>query len=166
MLTFLKYAVLLLVVAVVGLLAYVRFAPLDAATWHVDPVTAPTPATPNSWRIAAPGQDPGAAGQMSAVYRASPAELMAAFQKVALSQPHTELLSGSAEEGFVTFVQRTPLVRYPDYISVRAVDLGDGTSALSVLSRSRFGKSDMGVNKARMEAWLAALAPLEVAAGG
>lgn len=162
MLTFLKYALLLIVVAAVGLLAYVRFAPLDAATWHVDPLTAPTPATPNSWRIAAPGQDPGAAGQASPVYRASPAELMAAFQKVALSQPHAELLAGSGEEGFVTFVQRTPLVRYPDYVSVRAVDLGDGTSALAVLSRSRFGQSDLGVNKARMEAWLKELAPLEV----
>lgn len=161
MLTFLKYAVLLLVVAVVGLLAYVRFAPTDVAAWHVDPMTAPTPATPNSWRIAAPGQDAGAAGQASPVYRATPAELMAAFETMALAQPHTQKLAGTAGEGFATFVQRTPLVRYPDFISVRAVDLGDGTSALSVLSRSRFGKSDLGVNKARMEAWLKELSPLE-----
>ncbi len=161
MLTFLKYAVLLVLLLVVGFLAYVRFAPLNAEQWHQDPMTAPTPATPNSWRIAAPGQDPGAAGQASPVYRASAGELLAAFEKVALSKPHTEKLAGSAADGFVTFVQRTPLVRYPDYISVRAVDLGDGTSALSVLSRSRFGKSDLGVNKARMEEWLKELAPLE-----
>jgi uncharacterized protein (DUF1499 family) len=161
MLTFLKYASLLILVLVVGFLAYVRFAPLDAATWHVDPMTAPTPETPNSWRIAAPGQEPGSAGQMSPVYRASAAELMAAFDKVALAEPLTERLAGAPGDPYVTYVQRTPRVRYPDYISVRAVDLGDGTSALSVLSRSRFGKSDLGVNKARMEAWLKALAPLE-----
>jgi uncharacterized protein (DUF1499 family) len=157
----LGYILVGLLVLVAGALLYVRFAPLDAATWHVDPLTAPTPATPNSWRIAPPGQSPGTAGQPSAIYRATPAELMAAFDRIALQQPETTRIAGTPEEGLVTYVQRTKLVKYPDYISVKAVDVGDGRSALAVLSRSRYGKSDMGVNKARMAEWLKGLAPLQ-----
>jgi hypothetical protein len=72
---------------VAGALLFVRFASHDIAQWHVDPLTAPTPETPNSWRVAPPGQSPGAAGQESPIYRASPAELMAAFDRIALAQP-------------------------------------------------------------------------------
>ncbi len=91
------------------------------------------------------------------MFRASPAELAQSVDRFAMAQPLVERVGGSPEEGFVTYVQRTPMVRYPDYISVKVVDLGDGTSALAILSRSRFGKSDLGVNKARMESWLAGI---------
>jgi uncharacterized protein (DUF1499 family) len=152
-------SILLLIVllAAAGML-YVRFAPLDAAAWHVDPVTAPTPATPNSFRVLAPGSTPGPEEMVSPVFAVPPAALLQAFDKMALSQPGTERLAGTADgQGFVTYVQRTALVAYPDYVSVRAVPVGDGQSALVILSRSRFGKSDLGVNRARITAWLEAL---------
>jgi len=44
---------------------------------------------------------------------------------------------------------------WPDYISVRAVAV-EGGAALAVWSRSRYGYSDMGVNRARVGRWLAA----------
>lgn len=157
MIKFLGYVFLVLLLLVAGALLFVRFATHDPAQWHVDPLTAPTPATPNSWRVAPPGQSPGAAGMESPIYRATPAELMAAFDRIALAQTETERLAGTPDQGFVTYVQRTPLVKYPDYISVKAVDLGNGQSALAILSRSRFGKSDLGVNKARVTEWLKGL---------
>ena len=45
---------------------------------------------------------------------------------------------------------------FPDYVSVRVLP-GDaeGTSTLAILSRLRFGRSDVGVNAARMQTWLA-----------
>jgi len=161
MIKFLGYVFLVLLLLVAGALLFVRFVSHDPAQWHVDPLTAPTPATPNSWRVAPPGQSPGAAGTQSPVYRATPAELMAAFDRIATAQPETERLAGTPEVGFITYVQRTPLVKYPDYISVKAVDLGEGMSALAILSRSRFGRSDMGVNKARITEWLKGLKDME-----
>ncbi len=165
MIKLLGYIFLALLLMIAGALIYVRVAPHDIATWHVDPLTAPTPTTPNSWRVAPPGQSPdssgGSAGQPSAVYRATPAELLAAFDRIAMAQPETVRLAGSPDEGLITYVQRSKLVKYPDYISVKAVDLGDGRSALAILSRSRFGKSDLGVNKARVTEWLKGLAPLQ-----
>lgn len=165
MLKILGYILLAVLLLAIGLLLYVRLAGHDPAVWHVDPVTAPTPETPNSYRVVPPGTPVPASSRESPVYAASPSELMAAFEAHALAQPDTMRLAGSSADGYVTFVQRTPLVKYPDYISVRAVDLGGGQSALAILSRSRYGQSDMGVNKARIDNWLEALAPLQAGAG-
>ncbi len=158
MLRILGSIVLLLVLLVAGLMLYVRFAPLDAATWHVDPVTAATPETPNSFRVLAPGSTPGPEEMVSPVYAVPPAQLIQDFDRMALAQPRTERLAGTPDgAGYVTYVQRTPLVAYPDYVSVRAVPVAEGQSALVILSRSRFGKSDLGVNRARIAEWLEAL---------
>lgn len=158
MLRFLGWVLLAFVLLVAGAMLYVRLAPLDAATWHVDPVSAPTPETPNSFRVLAPGATPAPEEMVSPVYAVPPAELMQAFDRMALAQPRTERLAGTPDgQGFVTYVQRTPLVAYPDYVSVRAVPVGEGQSALVILSRSRFGKSDLGVNRARITQWIAAL---------
>lgn len=158
MLRFLGWVLLAFVLLVAGAMLYVRLAPLDAATWHVDPVSAPTPETPNSFRVLAPGATPAPEEMVSPVYAVPPAELMQAFDRMALAQPRTERLAGTPDgQSFVTYVQRTPLVAYPDYVSVRAVPVGEGQSALVILSRSRFGKSDLGVNRARITQWIAAL---------
>jgi uncharacterized protein (DUF1499 family) len=150
--------VLALVAFVAGFLLYVRLAPLDAATWHQDPVTAPTPDTPNSFRVLAPGSSAGPEEMVSPVYPVPPAALMAAFDRMAMAQPNTRRLAGTPDgDGYVTYIQRTPTVGYPDYISVRVVPAGDGGSALVIFSRSRFGQSDLGVNKARITEWLAKL---------
>lgn len=158
MLRFLGWVVLAVILLAAGAMIYVRVAPLDPDSWHVDPVTAPTPETPNSFRVLAPGATPGPEEMVSPVYAVPPAELMQAFDRMALAQPRTERLAGTPDgQGFVTYVQRTALVAYPDYISVRAVPAGEGGSALVILSRSRFGKSDLGVNRARITQWLEAL---------
>lgn len=158
MLRFLGWVLLALVLLAAGAMVYVRFAPLDAEQWHVDPVTAPTPQTPNSFRVLAPGATPGPEEMVSPIYAVPPAELMKAFDEMALAQPRTERLAGTPDgQSHVTYVQRTPLVAYPDYVSVRAVPVGEGQSALVILSRSRFGKSDVGVNRARITQWIAAL---------
>ena len=76
---------------------------------------------------------------------------MVKFQQMALAQPDTILLG--ERDGFATYVQRTKLVQFPDYVSVKAVEV-DGGSALHIFSRSRFGYSDRGVNKKRILSWL------------
>ena len=45
---------------------------------------------------------------------------------------------------------------FPDAISIRLMPEGAGTK-LEIFSRSRYGYSDLGVNAARVAAWIAAL---------
>ena len=55
---------------------------------------------------------------------------------------------------FVTYVQTSALFAFPDYISVKFIEIDANTSTLAVFSRSRLGKNDLGVNKKRVTAWL------------
>ncbi len=129
--------VLLLTVALV--LAYIRLAPSDAARWHVDPAEA---------------SDPGAGGVlMRHAMDVPPDAAMRSFDEVASEAPRTRLLAGSVAAGHVTYVSRTKWIGFPDYITVKAVAAESG-SDLVILSRLRFGRSDLGVNRVRLEDWL------------
>lgn len=64
------------------------------------------------------------------------------------------------------YVARSRLMRFPDTISVAFVDLGQGRSGVAMHGRAQLGRSDMGVNAARLRAWLRLLADHETDAGG
>nr|WP_286131079.1 DUF1499 domain-containing protein [Loktanella sp. 5RATIMAR09] len=134
----------ILAVLVVGLMAYVRFAPNDTARWHQMP------------DVTTPGDTEGA-GSFLAVRRitAPAVDVLAMVEGRALATPRTRLLAGSVAEGMITFQTRSLLWGFPDHTTV-AVQ-GD---LLVIYGRLRFGQSDMGVNKARIESWLETLAPL------
>ena len=55
------------------------------------------------------------------------------------------------------FIQYTRLMRFPDTIDVQVLPVGDNQSTLAIYSRSLVGRNDFGVNRARVERWLAAL---------
>ena len=55
------------------------------------------------------------------------------------------------------FVQRSLVFRFPDAITVRFIALDAGRATLAIYSRSYYGHDDFGVNRRRVEAWLAAL---------
>ena len=136
----------LLLVAVIGLLAYIRLAPSDPARWHVDPAGA---------------EDPGEGGVLmtppdAPVLATTPETLMELFDAIAMAEPRITRLAGSVAEGHVTYVARTAIMSFPDYISVRALP-AEGGATLAVISRLRFGRSDMGVNRARLDRWMAEL---------
>lgn len=136
-----RWIVLILVVLVGGLMAYVRLAPIDVAGVHVTP------------DAGGPGDYP-AEGGFTAV-RAISADAGAVLDQaraVALATPRTRLLAGSPAEGIMTFETRSRVMGFPDYTTVAVA--GD---LLTVHGRLRFGRSDLGVNRARIEGWLAQL---------
>jgi len=155
------YLVIALVVALGAV--YVRVATIghDPAEWHVNPYEIERPITPNTYYVATQSMVEANVDREAPVY-AAPAEVMAAaFEQYVLTQPNVLLLAGSAEEGWMTFVQRTPVLRVPDYISVKFINFEDRGSTLAIYSRSRFGYGDMGVNKARVDLWLQSLSSFE-----
>lgn len=124
-----------------GAQVYIRFAPADLALWHVDPDSAPAP------------QDPGAR-----VVRdfpdMTPAELWARLDAAARAEPRTLLIAGGEEPGLATWECRSAFWGFPDYLTAR-IDPTDTGARLTLLSRQRFGRGDMGVNAARVARWLA-----------
>lgn len=125
---------------------WVRLAPSDPARFHVDPLAAARSKTPNDAMLTL---------SESPMFDRAPAALLDALETVALAEPRTSVLAREGDG--VTFIQRSRAMGFPDYISVRAVSLCQRQTMLTIWSRSRFGYSDMGVNAARIERWMAAL---------
>lgn len=127
------WGILLLVVA--GL-AYIRLAPSDPARWHT--------------AIEADNDKRFAAGAIR-VTQAGP-EALTLVDKAAQALPRTSRLAGSVEDGHITYITRSKLMGFPDYTTVQQAN---GT--LKLHARLRFGRSDLGVNDARLGQLLAAL---------
>lgn len=87
-----------------------------------------------------------------------PEMLRERFRTVALARPR--VVQTAAEDASLTdtYVQRSALLGFPDTITVQFLATGPGHSSLAVYSRSRYGYSDLGVNKARIDSWLRELA--------
>ena len=118
--------------------AYIRLAPSDAAQWHVAPAGTANEDMPGGViRIVETGPDG-----------------LAQLDKIAQATPRTSVLAGSVEDGMITYVTRTKVIGFPDYTTAQQ----DGDT-LRIHARLRFGRSDFGVNRDRVEGWLAALQP-------
>jgi uncharacterized protein (DUF1499 family) len=155
---FLLGAAALAALLAIASVAYIRLAPVDAEAWHVDPTAAPLQGGANVWRV---GPEPEAGvDALAPIYAISPDALARALDEVALAEPGTTRIAGEPAEQWMTYEARSPLMRFPDYVSVRVLDFEEG-STLAIYSRSRFGRDDMGVNRERVERWLAALRPFE-----
>ena len=146
-----------LLLLLVGLWGWVRLAPDDPARWHVDPAGIALRGTPNEYLAAPPGVTAATPHLLIAPFAEPPAALLARLAGVMAARPRTRLLAGDPAEGMMTWVERSALIGFPDYITARAIATREGT-ALVLWSRSRWGYGDFGVNAGRIAAILAALA--------
>ncbi|MDF2690080.1 MAG: hypothetical protein K0Q80_3046, partial [Microvirga sp.] len=55
---------------------------------------------------------------------------------------------------------RTRFMRFPDTVVVQVFDRGEDASTLALYSRSQVGRSDFGVNRRRIERWVARIGTL------
>jgi len=94
--------------------------------------------------------------RLSPVYDGSVEALRDRFLDVVRRQPRIEELPREKRRAPLQyeFVQRTALLRFPDFISVRFIKLSEKTSGLAIYSRSKYGYSDLGANRARIDDWL------------
>lgn len=87
--------------------------------------------------------------EAGAVYTAALAALTAL--------PRVTILAADSAERAIEAVQRSALFQFPDFVSVQIVPAEGGGTSLAIYSRSKYGYSDLGVNKARVERLLAAI---------
>jgi len=155
------FLIILTIGAAGGLFYYVSTVEHDAAVWHVDPLTVEQSVKPNSFRMAPPLLTEEEVDAESPVYTVNPTLMAKAFDDYVVNQPKTGRIAGSPEEGWMTYVQLSPSLNLPDYVSVKFIDLNGGNSTIAVYSRSRFGYDDRGVNEKRVLNWVSTLQSFE-----
>ncbi|SDW76199.1 DUF1499 domain-containing protein [Roseicitreum antarcticum] len=133
-----------------GLMLFVRVSPNAPADWHEDPALVQKPSKPNAHLIRLVGGD-----EIAPIYALTPEALAERIDQIA-REDGAELLAGSVADGHMTYISRSTLMGFPDFTSVKVSRAGDGAT-FSAFARARFGQSDMGVNRARLTRWLAAL---------
>ena len=79
------------------------------------------------------------------------------IQNVAATQPRTYQAALYPDQRQVHYVARSALLNFPDLITVAVKPVQAGTSTVVLYSRSVYGRSDLGANRRRVEAWLGAL---------
>lgn len=80
-----------------------------------------------------------------------------AFPAMIERQPRVEIRLCSEDGRRWELVQLSRLFRFADDVSVRFIDDGNGTATLAIYSRSRLGYGNLGVNRGRVQRWLALL---------
>ena len=133
-----------------ALAVWVRLAPSDPAIWHVDPVSVTVRGARNSYLL----RDGEGADGPALRLNHTPAEVATRLAAIAETTPRTRLLAGQGD--FVTYVTRSALWGFPDYTSIRISPDG-ASSSVAVFARARFGDSDLGVNRVRVDSWLTQL---------
>jgi uncharacterized protein (DUF1499 family) len=114
------------------------------------------PSTPNT-ALAAPDGFSPTPDIVTPRYNFPAERLFALVRTVAAGQPRTFLAALYPDQLQAHYVVRSALLNFPDLVAV-AVRPDDAASSTMILySRSVYGHSDLGANRARVETWLSAL---------
>lgn len=113
------------------------------------------PTTPNTSLAGPEGFSPKP-DIVTPVYAISAKSLFAAVTRIAESTPRATKLASYDGRLEAAYVVRSRVFNFPDTIAFKIAPSGSG-STLVLYSASRYGDSDFGVNRARVEAWLETL---------
>ena len=131
------------------------FGPADHAA--VDFATLALDGRPNQHLVCPEGFCAASPHAASPVFEISATALRDRWMAMIERQPRVTGTAADAAALHYDFVQRSLVFRFPDAITVRFIALDEGRATLAIYSRSYYGHDDFGVNRRRVEAWLAAL---------
>lgn len=140
---FLKFSALSLLLFIL----YVRFSSVNIEKWHLDPLEVKDVSLKSGFLYLPKDGD-----EISKVFNIPSEILIDKLTKVLAS--NSKLLTGDLTNEYATYVSRSLFFGFPDYSSIRVIDLEDDKSQLAIYARLRFGNSDFGVNKRRVLKWL------------
>lgn len=124
------YVLSTLIAFVLCFAVFVRLNPLDAARLHQQPQEL--------------GAQPGGFGTVVA------GATLEDLAQIVAATPRTRPLAGSLAQGHVSFVTRSALWGFPD-----VTNLWQTPQGVALHSHLVYGKSDLGVNRKRIDGWLA-----------
>ncbi len=131
------------------------FGPADHAA--VDFATLALDGRPNQHLVCPEGYCAAAPHAASPVFEISATALRDRWMAMIERQPRVTRTGTDDAALHYDFVQRSLVFRFPDAITVRFIALDEGRATLAIYSRSYYGRDDFGVNRRRVETWLAAL---------
>jgi len=114
------------------------------------------PASPNT-ALAAPAGFQPVPDLVTPVYPVSAERLLATVQAVAAARPRTWPAAIYPGQYQAHWVVRSAVFNFPDLVTAQILPARLGAATLVLYSRSVYGYSDLGVNRRRVTAWLAAL---------
>ncbi len=125
----------------------------------VDLAALERPTSPNTY-LACPGDRTTAAvDREPPVWPLAVEELERAWLAALAEEPRLTRRAAEPEAHRHLFVQRTPVLRFPDIVQVEFVEAPPAGATVCVYSRSVYGYSDLGANRARVEDWLTRFVP-------
>lgn len=126
-------------------LVLLRLTPVDVDDFHIDP-SEPEKRI-SKFRLI---------GREAPRYPASADQALEAFAKIATGDFNVQRVRGNVDEGMMTFMARSHVFGFRDFITVKSVDEPEGAK-LSIYARPRANVYDWGVNKKRLDRWMAKL---------
>ena len=108
---------------------------------------------PNDYLVCPEGFCAADSDDTSPVFEVPAARLQEEWTRVVLNEPRTTKVSSEVGSQ-ITYEQRSPLFRFPDFITAEFYPMGENQSTLAVYSRSYYGYWDLGVNRRRVQNWL------------
>jgi uncharacterized protein (DUF1499 family) len=115
------------------------------------------PSTPNTYLVCPPDLCAVPADAESPTFPRPADQLYDLIRRTLPAQPRTIIAEDEPDRRRLVLVQRSLVFRFPDTITIQIFDLPDGHSTLAIYSASKYGRSDLGVNKARVMKWLAVI---------
>ena len=145
-----------------ALLLIIRFTPLwdtilSSGTFKpVDFKSLVLPKRPN-WILVCPEKYCTAAvkSHVAPTFDRSRKLLREQLKEIILSEGNAEVQNEA--ENSLDLIIRTPLLRWPDRVSIQYIVVSETQSTLAIFSRSIYGRSDLSVNKTRVKRWLTKL---------
>ena len=130
-------------------LSYIRLSKVDQTIWHLDPDAINYNYENNSILLnyANNGQEN---------FDIDVNSLFNHLNKIIINDKCKKVFGG-INFGLITYECRSKVFGFPDYVSISFKELEIDKSAISIFSRSRFGKRDFGKNKQRIQKWVTEL---------
>lgn len=111
----------------------------------------PLPAIANEYIVAPRGVAPRArVVEPGVLFDLKKEALFLLVEKTVLAQDHIQFVAKDPSTLRLEVVQRTPLLNFPDVVTLQAVDVGGGKSSVAIHSYSIYGAGDLGTNKKRV----------------
>jgi len=150
-------SLIILLILVASAIVTVRILVRPATTEFVDFAELKRSATRNDALACPPGLCIAKADVTTAPIAMSAAELAAKIKALPTLEPRTVIVGQNDAEYRYVLVQRSALFNFPDTINIAIQPLDASHAALAIYSRSRYGKSDLGINMKRLQRWLSLL---------
>ena len=115
----------------------------------------------NAFLVCPPGYCAAAAAP-SPVFALPVERLSQLWSEMIAREPHVVPVLNETAQHRLVVIQHTPLLRFPDIITIEFVALATDRSSVAVYSRARYGKGDFGTNRRRVLAWLSQVEPWAV----